>query len=201
MSDLMRSIVVDGVSIEVPEISAQVVQRAITDREENNKTLRTQVEQQNAASSQTLADQRKLIDTKDGEIAALKRQVSDMEVTPQKLDKMVRDRLEIFEKARTIMGDTYVCDGRTDVEIRRAVVAARYGEQFAKSLSDEGITGAFGALTANTSGTHSVGNLATALGDAGRRTAHSSGDAAAIAWEERNNRLQNAWRNKGEKAN
>ena len=195
MSDVLRAIVVDGVSVEVPEISAQVVVRALQDRDDANKALKTQVDQREAADKQTLADQRKLIDTKDGEIAALKRQLAELEMTPAKLDKLVRDRLEIVEKARLIMGDAYICDGRTDIEIQRAVVSARLGEQIAKALTDEGISGAFVTLTADSKGNGGTArDLATGISANRGRTAHSAMDAAAIAYEERNKRLNNAWR-------
>jgi hypothetical protein len=196
MSDTpnLRPMVIDGVSAELPELSAQIVSRALADRDEKIKSLTGQVEQQNNAASQSLNDQRKLIDQKDGEILALKRQLAELELTPQKLDKLVRDRHDIVQKAKAIMGDTYICDGRTDIEIKRAVVAARYGEQIAKGLSDEGVTGAFMTMTADTG---KASDLARAVGDAatgGTRGVHSAQDAAAVAYNERNARLQNAWR-------
>jgi hypothetical protein len=192
----LRPMVIDGVSAEVPELSAQIVTRALADRDEKIKSMETQIKQQGDAASVSLADQRKLIDTKDGEIAALKRQIADSELTPQKLDKLVRERLEIVQKARAIMGDAYICDGRTDIEIKRAVVSARLGEQIAKGLTDEGVTGAFVTLTADAVGTNRADPLARALGDSTvtGRTAHSAMDAAAQAYNERNQRLQNAWR-------
>jgi hypothetical protein len=199
MTDLiMRPVVIDGVSVELPEISAQVVTRALADRDDENKALRTQVDQREAAASQTLADQRKVIDEKDGQIMVLKRQLADNELTPARIDKAVRERLEIFEKARAIMGDTYVCDGRTDIEIKRAVVSARYGEQFVKALSDEALGGAFMGLTIERG---SNATLARSLGDVTTRGGgiHSSADAAQIAYDERSKRMANAWRQRGEK--
>lgn len=195
----VRNIVVDGVSIQVPEISAQVVQRALQKLEDDMTTLKEQTKQQVAEATRILNETRKLVDTKEGEIVILKREAADKEMTPQKVDKMVRDRLEIVQKAGIVLGDKYSCDGKTDIEIKRAVIAARHGEQLMRALNDEAITGAFMIMTADNTGSDGVRTLAQSLStNNGGRVAHSAQDAAAIAYEERNKYLQNAWRKQPE---
>jgi cation transport regulator ChaB len=188
-----RMIVVDGVSIEVPEISAQVVQRALQKLEDDMVKLKEQTKQQVAEATRILNETRAIVDTKEGEVIALKRELAEKELTPQKRDQMVRERLEIVQKASAILGDKYSCDGKTDIEIKRAVIAARHGEQLMRALNDEAITGAFMIMTADSSGADGVRTLAHSLSSPDRRP-HSAQDAAAIAYEERNKYLQNAWR-------
>jgi uncharacterized protein len=198
----VRNIVVDGVSIQVPEISAQVVQRALQKYEDDMEKLKQQTKEQVAEATRILNETRKLVDTKEGEVIALKRELAEKEMTPQKVDKMVRDRLEIVQRAGAVLGDKYSCDGKTDIEIKRAVIAARHGEQLMRALNDEAITGAFMIMTADSTGTDGVRTLAQSLStNNGGRVAHSAQDAAAIAYEERNKWLQNAWRHQPEGSN
>jgi hypothetical protein len=100
-----------------------------------------------AGKDQAIAAANKVVETKDGEIAGLKKQLADAqaELTPAKIDARVKDRLLIVQRGKGILGDALTCDGKTDAEIRKAVVVAKVGDS-AKDWSDDKIAGAFDTL-------------------------------------------------------
>lgn len=92
-----------------------------------------------------LATANTAIQTKDGEIAALKQQVKDAEVTPAKLQALADARADVITKAKTL-APTLATDGKTDAEIRKEAVTAKLGDA-AKDMADAAIEGAFIAFT------------------------------------------------------
>jgi hypothetical protein len=96
-------------------------------------------------------DAKATTDAKDGEIAALKKQLTDAQsqTTPAILDKLVKDRAGVMDGAKVILGDAFKFDGKTDNEIKRAAVAKQLGDATVKEMSDEAVGGAFATLTAN----------------------------------------------------
>ena len=126
--------------------------------------------------------------TKDGEIAALKQEVTDAKVTPAKLQEMAAARAAVIDTAKKIAPALTVTDTMTDAEIRKAAVGARLGDA-AKDLTDDGITGAFKALAPVT-----TDSLAQVIGQG----VSNVGDAQTVAdkaWKDQGADL-NAWRNK-----
>lgn len=85
------------------------------------------------------------VETKDGEIAALKQQLEDAKVTPEKLQAMADARADVIGKAK-VLAPSLVADGKTDAAIRKEAVTAKLGDA-AKDMSDAAIEGAFLALT------------------------------------------------------
>ena len=197
-----KTITVDGVSVEMPDVAAAVVQRYIDRLTTDSNNFKTQLDKALADmgivktnSDAATADAKVKLDTKDGEIAALKQQLKDAEMSPQKLDDMVRSRLDVVSRARSVLGDKYVADGKTEVDIQRAVVAAKLGDATAKAMPDAAVSGAFTALTTSQSRQgDGVTRMAQAFStpDTG---IHSAQDAAAAAYEERNKYLNDAWKN------
>lgn len=84
------------------------------------------------------------ISTKDGEIAALNQKVKDAELSPAQLEKLVADRSALIAQAKAI-DPNIVTDGKTEGEIRKAVVSAKLGDA-AKDMNDGAISGAFAVL-------------------------------------------------------
>ena len=126
------------------------------------------------------------IQTKDGEIAALKQQVADAELTPAKLDAAVAARGKIIGDAKKIAGDKLVVDGKTNVEIQRAAVVARIGDT-AAAFSDEAVAGAFASLASQPVHMDAFRTVVTT----GTTTVHT-GDAAG-AYEAMKQRLSNQY--------
>lgn len=85
------------------------------------------------------------VETKDGEIAALKQQLEDAKVTPEKLQAMADARADVIGKAK-VLSPSLVADGKTDAAIRKEAVTTKLGDA-AKDMSDAAIEGAFLALT------------------------------------------------------
>jgi hypothetical protein len=134
---------IDGVNIELEDKDGQILDRylgglqsKLADNEKKVGELTAQV----VALGKT-------VETKDGEIIGLNKKLADAEWTPQKRDQSIRDSMEVFDRARCVLGDKLVTDGKTDIQIKREVVAAEIGDDDAKTMSDEAINGVFRAVT------------------------------------------------------
>lgn len=98
------------------------------------------------AADKAVADAKAAVSTLTGEKAALEKALADEKARtePAALDKLVADRAALVEKAKAV-APTLVTDGKTDAEIRRAVVEAALGD-VAKGMDDAAISGAFAVV-------------------------------------------------------
>jgi hypothetical protein len=149
------TIVVDGVTLQMADIAASVVLRRMKALEAETSDLRSKLELQAEASKKktsedaaTIATHVASIGTKDAEIVTLKKQVEDSKLTPAKLDELVKDRALVAGKARVVLGDKLVVDGKTVGEIRRQVVDTKLGDA-AKGWNEDQVMASFTALTAD----------------------------------------------------
>lgn len=179
-----KQVVVDGITVELSDMAAQVVSKFLADHEAL-KTAKT-------TADAALATAQTAVQTKDGEIAALKQQLKDAELTPAKLDAAVAARAAVIGDARKIAGDKLVVDGKTDAEIRRAAVVAKLGDAVAKDMSDAAIEGAFRALVP--SGGKAADPVRDALADPQQQA--DANDKRAKALADRDKRLADAWKPK-----
>lgn len=157
----MRTVVIDGLSIETTEQGAQAIDKLLRDAKAAADTAAAK----QAADAAKITELSTSVQTKDGEIAALKQQLKDAEVTPVKLDAAVTARAKIVADAKRISPNVVV-DGKTNIEIQRAAVTAKLGEPTAKGMTDAGIEGAFAALSPPGSTSDPV--LTASLGDVQR---------------------------------
>lgn len=133
----LRTIVVDGLSIQVTDQGAQAIdklQSVVADRDSTIENLQTE-----------LADTKKDLETKDGELTAVKKQLEDAN-SPAAITDAVRKRaslLDAAEKKGKKKREEY--EEMDDAAIRRAVVSENLGD-VAKDMSDDAISGAFAAL-------------------------------------------------------
>lgn len=137
-----RTVMVDGLSVETTDAGAQAIEKltkALADAKGEAATAVTKLADAAAAHKTAL-------ETKDGQIAALTKQVEDGKLTPQKLDAAVAARAALIADAKKIAGDKLVTDGKTSEDIRRATVAAKLGDDIVKPMSDAAIEGAFVAF-------------------------------------------------------
>ncbi|WP_281823098.1 DUF2213 domain-containing protein [Sphingobium sp. BS19] len=116
----------------------------------NGEAVRIAVDALNtkfAADAAALTTATTALDTEKGKTAALEKQLSDAKdaSAPAALDKRVADRAALITTAKAVKADI-VTDGKTDAEIRKAVVVASLGDA-AASFDDAGIAGAFAVLT------------------------------------------------------
>jgi hypothetical protein len=186
----MKQIIIDGVPVDVVnDQGAMIVDRYI-------QKLETRVKDAETTSGKTaveLADAKKTIDAKDGEIAVLKKQVEDAKVTPEKLDVMVKDRLAVIDRATKVLDKTFAFDGKSIEDIRRATVSARLGDA-AKDMSDATIEGAFIAMTADDGGNGGTRQLRDSLSKP--RPITNSVDARDAAYADNVKTISNNWRGK-----
>lgn len=187
----MKTIIVDGIGIELGGKDASIVERRIKTLED---ALGTSIQQlkDGAAAATTLQG---TIQTKDAEIVTLKKQLADATLTPQALDQLVKERQLVIDAAKKMMGDSLVVDGRTNMDIRKQVVTAKLGAAQVAGWSDESVASSFAtlavqAITSNANGGGStISDAAAALSRPGFR-----GDSAEKAYNDSIADLTNAWK-------
>lgn len=192
MSD--RMLTIDGVTIALEDKDGQILERhlagltkQIKDSGDEVATLEAKIEELEAA----LADVKKAASVKDGEIVELKKQVEDGKLTPAMLDKAMDERLEVVERAKAFFGDAnYAHKGKTVEQIKREVATARHGEQKIKTLNDDAVHGVFMSLTEGEQQNDGFQRMTQSFS----RPPVNTNDAAAKAYNARNERLANAWR-------
>lgn len=198
----LKSVTVDGLTVEMTDIAAQQVTRVIAARDQTVEELKKQIaelekklkEMQSSSDAKSASDAA-TIKMRDDEIVILKKQVADSAVTPAVLDALVSERSSVVAAGRKILGDKLTVDGKTVSEIRRQVVDAKMGAS-AKDWSEDAVSAAFATITkdAGADGTSSYRDaLADVVG-----TSQASADSRAQAYAERDKNLTNAW--KGGKA-
>lgn len=138
-----------------------------------NKKLSDQSEQIGTLTAD-LATANTTISTRDGEITALKSQLADAEVTPEKLQTLADARAAVIAKAKRL-APNIVVDGKTEAAIRKEAVTAKLGDAAAE-MDDAAIGGAFAALTKDAGTTPQPGPRIQPLG-----APVNLGDAAAGA--------------------
>jgi hypothetical protein len=154
-TDKQTTVNVDGVPVEMSDIAASVVLRRMKHLEEQATDLRTKLEaeqekgkKQKSTDEATIATHVTTIATKDAELVTVKKQLEDSKLTPAKLDELVKDRALVAGKAKVVLGDKLVVDGKSVQEIRRQVVVVKLGDS-AKGWSVDQVNASFVALTAD----------------------------------------------------
>lgn len=101
-----------------------------------------------AAANTATADANTKLAEANGKVAALDAQLVDAKalVAPAAIDKLVADRSALIASAKSVV-PTVATDGKTDAEIRRAVVTAKLGDKC--PTEDAAVAGAFAVLTAD----------------------------------------------------
>lgn len=135
----LQKMTIDGVSVEMSDTAIQVVSKLIKDQEEKISEKEKEVE----TLKKEKAEKEEEVKTKDGEIAALKAQIPDTAT----LDARAAARADLLGKAKSILGDSFNPAGKSDADIRRAVVTNKLGDA-AKDMDDAHISGAFTVVAA-----------------------------------------------------
>lgn len=133
----MPKVVVDGITIDTTEQGAEVIaklQKQVSDSTDALSTAKTDHTTAIAAKDKELGE-------KDAEIEKLKgEKISDAD-----LDAMVADRASVVEAAKKI-DDSVETAGKSNADIRRAVVAKKFGDATVKDKSDDYVQARFDAL-------------------------------------------------------
>lgn len=167
-TEQMRALTLDGVTLApMPLRDAQEIERVIAklsdaakaaskraeeaeEREEGERMEKdAALEAADAAKTEAKAELDKrdaVIATKDTEIADLRQQLKDAEITPDKLDTLVMERGQVIDRARGLLKDEKATfKGKSVPEIRRQVVDARIGKR-AEQWSDAQVEASFDSL-------------------------------------------------------
>jgi len=175
----LQKLTVDGISIEMSDTAVQVVSKLIKD----HGTAISAKDGEITALKKQLADQGEAIKTKDGEITALKAQIPDAAA----LDVRAAERADTIGKAKAILGDNFDATGKTDADIRKAVVEAKLGDA-AKGMDDAGISGAFKVIANQTD------PIRDAMRGGGIPAPTTVMQARDKAYADNNDFLSNAWK-------
>jgi len=196
-----RTIQVDGISVEMEERDVQVVERRIANLQAEVAAAQTALaaaqttSQNDVATARTEAANAKAeVQTKLAEIETLKKQLGDAKLTPAQIDKLVSDRAATVTRAKAIIGDALVIDGKTDADMRRQVVAAKMGDT-AKDWNDDMITASFNTLAVlpDSGGHNSLNHVIGVM----RTNDTGIGDPRAKAYSEYDENIQNRWKTAG----
>lgn len=196
--ETLMKITVDGISMEMNDKDAQIVQRALDvltdERDELFKKLEATAEEQKKKKKEYETDSATLqtqVATLTTENTQLKQQVADAVMTPERMDAMIKDRANVIDKAKIILGADKVDLKLTDSEIRRVCVNHVVGAD-AKDWSDEIMAAAF--TTIKTTAGNGVKKLASAFDQ--QPQPQNMDDAAEAAYKRRDERLRTAWQGK-----
>lgn len=135
MEKRMKTITLDGLPVNLGDEAA--VEAAIA-----------KLQDKAAQAATALTDANAKLATETGKVAALEAKVADAEakLAPAALDKLVADRAALVGQAKAVVADLDPA-GKTDAEIRRAVVTAKLGDKC--PVEDAAVAGAFAVLTAD----------------------------------------------------
>ena len=144
VSDALRTVVVDGLSVQTTDQGAQAIdklQKQIAD-------AATKATETATAHQTAIADKDAVIKAKDEEIGTLKadlKKAQDSAPKPEDLDNMVADRAALVTVVKAI--DAKIDPkGKSDADLRKAAVAAKLGDEMVKDASDDMIAGMFKAI-------------------------------------------------------
>lgn len=167
----VKTVVIDGVSVEMEMRDAQIIERAFRKMEDQLRDLsealdakseecESKSEEMNEGKKKAKEEVEKkdaIIVAKDAEIADLKKQLADAELTPEKLDGLVTARSAIVDRARIVLGDAKAdFKGKTLNDVRRSVVDKKLGDK-AKGWSDAQVEAVFDSFPAEKPDTKSGG--------------------------------------------
>lgn len=133
----MKTIVVDGLTIETTDQGAEVIAKLQKDLSDARNALDTAKIEHTTA----IADKDKELGEKDNEIEKLKK----AQKTDAELDQLAQARASVIADAKSI-DKTTVTDGLSTADIRRSVVAKKLGDDAVKDKSDDYVEARFEGL-------------------------------------------------------
>lgn len=195
MDQVLKTIAIDGLSVQVTDIAAQAFDRyklamdkALADSKAELLSSAAKITQLTADNAKLVTDHKAALDAENAKVVTLTKEVADLKTaaSPAALDARVKDRAGLLDKAKKLL-PAVTLDGKTDGEIRRQVVDSQLGAA-AKDKSDDWIAASFDTMAAvSPSGQSFSQNLSTA-------TPHNSMDARDQAYAKSVKDSENAWK-------
>lgn len=127
---------IDGIDAQVPKQSAQLIELAISKRDESI-----------AKFTKETGESKARLDTLQGELDGTKKKLTDA-TDPKRLDAAITDRVALQERARKVLGAEFKFDGKTPREIKEAVIAKADPEIKLDGKSEEYVQALFEHLPA-----------------------------------------------------
>lgn len=199
----MKQKIIDGISVEVSDVAEQVIDRHIKTLMDNATTataalaaLQTKYDADIKVRDTQIATLTTEKATTDAKVTTLEQQVKDAQLSPAAIDQLVKDRAEIVGKAKAVIGDKLVVDGKSAGDMMKQVVTAKIGDAAAK-WNDDQVKASFDTLTANVqTTTGNIGDQKNAF--TGTFTAQPGSQAALdAAYDLRDKKLEDAWKTGG----
>ncbi|TKT79984.1 DUF2213 domain-containing protein [Aquamicrobium sp. LC103] len=155
MGDALRTVVVDGLSVQTTDQGAQAISKLMKDLESSAAKLadaeqrhQAKLAEVNDAHSKAFAAKDADLAKKDEEIGALKadlKKAQDSAPKPEDIDKMVADRAQLVTTVKAIDGSIET-NCKSEADLKRAAVKARLGDELVKDASDAEVAGMFKAI-------------------------------------------------------
>lgn len=137
MADNLRNIMVDGLSVSTTDAGAQAIEKLNQKLSDGAKAL-----------ADAEAAHKEALEAKDEEIGTLKadkKALEDAAMTPEKMTKIIADRVALEATVKAI-SDSVVVAGISDADLRKAVVASKLGDEMVADESEASISGMFKAI-------------------------------------------------------
>lgn len=136
MSDNTRTILVDGLSVNCTDAGIQAITK-----------LQGQLKDAETAHQKLVSDHASAIADKDKAMAKVEAERDDLKakvLSDADLDKRVQDRADLIAAAKSIADGDYT--GKSDADIRKAVVVAKLGDAAVKDKSEAYVDARFDIL-------------------------------------------------------
>lgn len=176
----LKTVTVDGIPIEVTDQGATVI-----------ATLQQRIADASAAAAKATTDHAAALAAKDAELAKKDAEIDDLKgkvLDTAALDAAVKARSDLIVKAKAIAPDV-VTDGKSDSEIKRAVVVAKVGDAAIAGKADAYVDARFDLLA---EGVKPADPVRDALG--GGLTQPAAAGTSAAAHAAMVTGLQDAWK-------
>lgn len=173
-----RTVLIDGLSVVTTDAGAQALEK-----------LQGTIAAKDKAISDAAETHATAITAKDEEIGTLKadkKKLEDAAITPEKMTKLIADRVALEATVKAV-SDAIKVDGLSDADLRKAAVAAKLGDDMVADASDAEISGMFRAIAKDAA--KPVDTFADGVKDKSVKV--PSLDAA---YAERNAGLSDAWK-------
>ncbi|WP_370194381.1 MULTISPECIES: DUF2213 domain-containing protein [Aurantimonas] len=178
----LRKVMVDGLQVETTDAGAQAIEKLTKDKD----ALTAKLTDAETAHKTAIAAK----DEEIGTLKADKKKLEDAAMTPDKVTKLVADRVSLESTAKAIFADVKT-ESVSDADLRKSVVVAKYGAGFVGDASEGEIAGMFKALAKDAK----VDPVANALKDANPANLND----ADKAYQAMLDRDRNAWQSAGKK--
>jgi hypothetical protein len=177
----LRTIVVDGLSVETTDQGAQAIEKLTKALADANVQLKST---QDSLAAQ-VDDLKTQLAAKDGELTAATKALKDA-TSDEKLSEMVRERVALVGDAKAFGLDIDASCTDSNDQIRRRIVAKHLGDE-ANQMNDSQVEGAFAFMKRQNKGAASLSNGIQSMPSNPRTVADA-------AFAKRLQKQQDAWK-------